>query len=171
MASLVKPWVTWFYFENVDIFVGHEHCRTKTSFIYIVEIIETSYIVFFSTIIINVNKGVFCLIISYLQIKSYNVLNYNNCSTDWPFPLIYLHFISMRWRHSITLPNIVPFWLCFNIKSTAIQCLQLYIVLIIFLIFLVLTYFMRTHAFFFFVANAIVLSRVFRGHWSMCWQG
>ena len=32
----------------------------------------------------------------------------------------------------------------------------------------VLTYFMRTHAFFFFVANAIVLSRVFRGHWSMC---
>jgi hypothetical protein len=36
---------------------------------------------------INVNKGVFCLIISYLQIKSYNVLNYNNCSTDWPFPL------------------------------------------------------------------------------------
>jgi hypothetical protein len=37
---------------------------------------------------INVNKGVFCLIISYLQIKSYNVLNYNNCSTDWRFPLI-----------------------------------------------------------------------------------
>ena len=36
---------------------------------------------------ISVNKGVFCLIISYLQIKSYNVLNYNNCSTDWPFPL------------------------------------------------------------------------------------
>ena len=37
---------------------------------------------------INVNKDVLCLIISYLQIKSYNVLNYNNCSTDWPFPLI-----------------------------------------------------------------------------------
>ena len=36
---------------------------------------------------INVNKGVFCLIISYLQIKSYNVLNYNNCSTDRSFPL------------------------------------------------------------------------------------
>ena len=36
---------------------------------------------------INVNKGFFCLIINYLQIKSYNVLNYNNCSTDWPFPL------------------------------------------------------------------------------------
>jgi hypothetical protein len=27
---------------------------------------------------INVNKGVFYLIISYLRIKSYNVLNYNN---------------------------------------------------------------------------------------------
>ena len=39
---------------------------------------------------INVNKGVgfFYLIISYLRIKSYNVLNYNNCSTDWSFPLI-----------------------------------------------------------------------------------
>ena len=37
---------------------------------------------------INVNKGVFCLIISYLRIKSYNVLNYNNCSIDWSFPLI-----------------------------------------------------------------------------------
>jgi hypothetical protein len=36
---------------------------------------------------INANKGVLCLIISYLRIKSYNVLNYNNCSTDWNFPL------------------------------------------------------------------------------------
>ena len=36
---------------------------------------------------ININKGVFCLIISYLRIKSYNVLNYNNCSTDWHFLL------------------------------------------------------------------------------------
>ena len=36
---------------------------------------------------INVNKGVFYKIISYLRIKSYNVLNYNNCSTDWSFPL------------------------------------------------------------------------------------
>ena len=35
----------------------------------------------------HINKGVLCLIISYLQIKSYNVLNYNHCSTDWPFPL------------------------------------------------------------------------------------
>jgi hypothetical protein len=32
-------------------------------------------------------KGVFYLIISYLRIKIYNVLNYNNCSTDWSFPL------------------------------------------------------------------------------------
>jgi hypothetical protein len=33
----------------------------------------------------------------------------------------------------LTLANIVPFWLCYNIRSTAIQCLQLYIVLIFFL--------------------------------------
>ena len=32
-------------------------------------------------------KVFFCLIISYLRIKSYNVLNYNNYSTDWSFPL------------------------------------------------------------------------------------
>ena len=51
MASLVKPRVTWFSFENVDMFVGHENCRTKTSFIYTVENIEMSYIVFFSAII------------------------------------------------------------------------------------------------------------------------
>jgi hypothetical protein len=31
----------------------------------------------------------------------------------------------------------------------------------------VVTRFMRTHAFFFFVSNAVVLSRVFRGHWSV----
>jgi hypothetical protein len=31
-----------------------------------------------------------CLMISYLRIKSYNVLNYNICSTDWSFPLIYI---------------------------------------------------------------------------------
>ena len=45
---------------------------------------------------INVNKGVFCLIISYLQIKSYNVLNYNNCSTDWPFPLIKMEYFTQN---------------------------------------------------------------------------
>ena len=38
-------------------------------------------------------------------------------------------------KYIFTLPNIVPFWLCFNIRSTAIQCLQLYIVLFFFLIF------------------------------------
>ena len=32
-------------------------------------------------------KVFFLLRISYLRIKSYNVLNYNNCSTDWSFPL------------------------------------------------------------------------------------
>jgi hypothetical protein len=31
-----------------------------------------------------------------------------------------------------------------------------------------LTRFMRTHAFFFFVTNVVVLFRVIRGHWSMC---
>ena len=31
---------------------------------------------------INVNKGVFGITISYLRIKSYNVLNFNNCSAD-----------------------------------------------------------------------------------------
>jgi hypothetical protein len=31
-----------------------------------------------------------------------------------------------------------------------------------------LTRFMRTHAVFFFVTNVVVLSRVIRGHWSMC---
>jgi hypothetical protein len=36
---------------------------------------------------INVNTGVFCLIISYLRIKSYNALNYKNYSTEWSFPL------------------------------------------------------------------------------------
>ena len=36
---------------------------------------------------VNVNRGVFCLIISYLRIKSYNVLSYDNCSTYWDFSL------------------------------------------------------------------------------------
>jgi hypothetical protein len=49
-------------------------------------------------------KVFFCLIISYLQIKSYNVLNYNNCSADWPFPLmavnIYIQCIEWYWSLS-----------------------------------------------------------------------
>jgi hypothetical protein len=61
MASLVKPRVTWFYFENVDIFIGHQHCRTKTSFIYTVEIIETSYIVFLILCIILHQCGIIVL--------------------------------------------------------------------------------------------------------------
>ena len=48
---------------------------------------NSKYSYFQLGILMLINKGVFCLIISYLQIKSYNVLNYNNCSTDWPFPL------------------------------------------------------------------------------------
>jgi hypothetical protein len=43
---------------------------------------------------INVNKGVFCLIISYLGIKRYNVLNDNNCSTDWSFPLKFISIVT-----------------------------------------------------------------------------
>jgi hypothetical protein len=71
---------------------------------------------------INVNKGVFCLIISYLRIKSYSVLNYNNCSTDWSFPLtIFTYHIAHKafGRH-----NRKPFCIYFDIRSTAIQCLQ-----------------------------------------------
>ena len=56
---------------------------------------------------INVNKGVFWLIISYLQIKSYNVLNYSNCSTDWPFPL------------SLTFPRPYIFW---NVHDSSTFC-------------------------------------------------
>ena len=43
---------------------------------------------------INVNKGVFCLIISYLRIKSYNLLNYNNCSTHWTFSLKFIAIVT-----------------------------------------------------------------------------
>jgi hypothetical protein len=53
---------------------------------------------------INVYKSVFCLTISYLQIKSYNVLNYNNCSTDWSLPLrciLYFAFLTFK---------VVKFW-------------------------------------------------------------
>jgi hypothetical protein len=46
-----KPRVTWFSFENVDMFVGHENCRTNTLFIYTVKNIETSCIVSFSAMI------------------------------------------------------------------------------------------------------------------------
>ena len=45
---------------------------------------------------INVNKGGFCLIISYLRIKSRNVLNYNNSSIDWNFPLMKTLFYYRR---------------------------------------------------------------------------
>jgi hypothetical protein len=41
----------------------------------------------------------FVLTISYLQIKSYNVLNYNNCSTDWSLTLrciLYFAFLTFK---------------------------------------------------------------------------
>ena len=67
---------------------------------------------------INVNKDVFCLIISYLQIKSYNVLNYNNCSTDWSFPLSLcfvdrcLSFCSFSFGHCVVCSSsIYRLWL------------------------------------------------------------
>jgi hypothetical protein len=38
----------------------------------------------------------------YLRIKSYNVLNYNNCSNDRSFPLIHLiPIISIKLGHGI----------------------------------------------------------------------
>ena len=36
---------------------------------------------------INVNKGAFGIIISYLRMQNNNVLNLDNWSTDWSFPL------------------------------------------------------------------------------------
>ena len=52
---------------------------------------------------INVNKGVFCLIITYLRIKSYNVLNYNNCSTDWSFPLMIIFICTCHYDLNLTV--------------------------------------------------------------------
>ena len=48
---------------------------------------------------INVNKGVFCLIISYLRMKIYNVLNYNNCSIALSFPLN-INIYSKKMNHN-----------------------------------------------------------------------
>ena len=67
-----------------------------------------------------INKCDFCLIISYLRIKSYNVLNYNNCSTDCSFPLRgEWVFILFFWQgiartQSPTLKNCVPELLTFG---------------------------------------------------------
>jgi hypothetical protein len=41
-------------------------------------------------------KVFFCLLISYLQIKSYIVFIYNNCSTDCPFPLSVKIVLTLR---------------------------------------------------------------------------
>ena len=49
---------------------------------------NSKYSYFYLGILMLIRVFLFCLIISYLRIKSCNVLNYNNCSTDWSFPLI-----------------------------------------------------------------------------------
>jgi hypothetical protein len=68
--------VTW----SVSV-TSHEECHRRLHY-------DRKFQIFLFLIgYINVNKCVFCLIISYLWIKSYNILNYNNCLTDWPFPL------------------------------------------------------------------------------------
>ena len=58
----------------------------------------------------------FYLIISYLRIKSYNVLNYNNCSTEWSFPLIssstfitFIYIISCYSREGYNLYVFIAF--------------------------------------------------------------
>ena len=66
---------------------------------------------------INVNKGVFCLIISYLRIKSYNVLNYNNCSTDWSFTLTtgYLIILIIEGYVGCFVPLFYSIYVGFNV--------------------------------------------------------
>jgi hypothetical protein len=56
---------------------------------------------------INVINGVFCLIISYLRIKSYNVLNYNNYSTSqYRVPRCSLEIFSK----SLFFPSTIRLW-------------------------------------------------------------
>ena len=70
---------------------SHEECHRRLHY-------DRKFQIFIFLIgYINVNKGVFCLIISYLRIKSYNVLNYNICSTDWSFPLIQSSTLAVVW--------------------------------------------------------------------------
>ena len=64
---------------------------------------------------INVNKGVFCLIISYLRIKSYNVLNNNNCSTDWSFRILNCCYMYIVYCGSFRILKIFS-WLLFVIS-------------------------------------------------------
>ena len=75
---------------------------------------------------IDVNKGVFCLIISYLQIKSYNVLNYNNCSTDWSFPLNWTQifpFMNRILRYA-NLSYFIYMYQCFTICCLFIEFIE-----------------------------------------------
>jgi hypothetical protein len=75
-----------------NIFIGHQHCRTKISFIYTVEIIEMSYIVFLILCIILHQCGiivlpvrlVFILIwVIVMPLMSFNALFNNMSAISW----------------------------------------------------------------------------------------
>jgi hypothetical protein len=70
---------------------------------------------------IKVNKGVFCLIISYLRMKSYNVLNDNNCSTDWSFPLKFISIVTGSDR------KYNKGWIFLTLKFNLISIIYIYI--------------------------------------------
>jgi hypothetical protein len=81
---------------------------------------------------INVNKGAFCLIISYLRIKSYNVLNYNNCSTDWSFPSMttltqktWGQFSRSEFSNHIKQCSLLPFAL-YGVHFVLLVCVFIY---------------------------------------------
>ena len=104
-------------------------------------------------------------------------------------------FLLFEYIIYLTLPNIVPFWLCFNIRSTMVtivyrpifflhipipcyifikqmSLLLLFCNLRIISCFTWMSVGQITVSFnLFYVANAIVFPRVFHGHWSMWWQG
>jgi hypothetical protein len=98
------PRVTWFSFENVDMFVGHENCRTKTSFIYTVENIEASYIVFFSAII----TSAICLLKVLKFLKFWNLEFFENfdlfLQLYWPTGNEISSLVEQRWNN-IETPN------------------------------------------------------------------
>jgi hypothetical protein len=70
---------------------------------------------------IKVNKGVFCLIISYLRMKSYNVLNDTNCSTDWSFPLKFISIVTGSDR------KYNKGWIFLTLKFNLISIIYIYI--------------------------------------------
>jgi hypothetical protein len=65
---------------------------------------------------INVIKGVFGIIISYLRIKSYNVLHFKNCSTDWSFPLS----VGWGWGRDVICFVIDVLSICVNLGNYTI---------------------------------------------------